>query len=624
MIRIADIKDGMFTAVQKIGQFEASKKDATFNGSVTWSGRTAYAVWKEDNWGNVRATVNFPAIADEAVLSRAEADRLTGYLLHELAHVWFTDLSVFHRLGAQSAFRKHLLNGLEDPRIELALIDGGMAPGARGCLTVLMQSLLWGEKVDASDIRNAPFIIAVLGRAALWGFPLTPGTFDIPAKVQPFFDLAIEGLKKAPLDRSGTEYLATVVDQLMQWLASQEPEQPQPQPQPQPGEQEGESDKQLGEGEGDEKGKGEGEGESDDSGKGEPSDGEPGDGEPGGDEQTDQTGAAGGFDSGADSLSSSEIREVEPDEAIERLAAEKDKAHPLTELDAYSGGKIAQASSVAPGVAEEIYSESLRSMGGRIGQLSNTLGRLLVSPERCGWDTQRPAGRFDARRGSQALSGYDNVYRSRWEKPGLTTDVMLLIDFSGSMASSRRSHRAFDTAVAMSAALDRLHGVRFGIYGFDAIYANRSQDIAGCDGMGGNRDIDDSVMLGLTRATLEEVKGFDEPLSKSKARIAHIPKSPGGGTPDVPAIKYAADVLRRRAASRKVLIVLTDGIGDYGPEMTGEAVRYAERSSVEVIGIGIGIDIGRCYPTSIKVSNPSDLAGKAMQAIVNRLSAKYQ
>jgi hypothetical protein len=71
-----------------------------------------------------------------------------------------------------------------------------------------------------------------------------------------------------------------------------------------------------------------------------------------------------------------------------------------------------------------------------------------------------------------------------------------------------------------------------------------------------------------------------------------------------------------------VMIVLTDGNGDYGSEVTKAAVQYAERAGVEMIGIGIERNVVSSYPTSIVVEDLSDLTGRAMTVLVNRLSAK--
>jgi nitric oxide reductase activation protein len=123
-----------------------------------------------------------------------------------------------------------------------------------------------------------------------------------------------------------------------------------------------------------------------------------------------------------------------------------------------------------------------------------------------------------------------------------------------------------------------------------------------------------------TTPFIAPIKRFDETLRSAKGKLA-TPRAMDN-TPDAQCIKLAADILRRRDASRRVMIVLTDGNGDYGHAVTKAAVQYAERAGVEMIGIGIERDVVSSYPTSIVVEDLSDLTGQAMTVLVNRLSAK--
>jgi cobalamin biosynthesis protein CobT len=220
------------------------------------------------------------------------------------------------------------------------------------------------------------------------------------------------------------------------------------------------------------------------------------------------------------------------------------------------------------------------------------------------------------------MAGSESVFKQRWERPGLTTDVVLLIDHSGSMSHAgtdkvpREVHAARCAAV-LSSALNKLHGVSFAVYGFSTTQC--AQGSVGGEGLtrteGHARTLEHSPYL-------RTIKAFDHRLnSETKARIASSWSD--NNTPDAASIKACADLLRRRGATRRVVMVLTDGRGDNGVSTTLAAIDYAGRAGVEVIGIGIGRNVVHCYPTSAIVMNPADLTGQAMSVLVNKLSAKY-
>jgi hypothetical protein len=58
-----------------------------------------------------------------------------------------------------------LINGLEDPRIERKVIESGYAPNAKALFEGLINSVLAKNGyVDADDLKNVPFLLAVEGR----------------------------------------------------------------------------------------------------------------------------------------------------------------------------------------------------------------------------------------------------------------------------------------------------------------------------------------------------------------------------------------------------------------------------------------------------------------------------
>jgi hypothetical protein len=82
-----------------------------------------------------------------------------------LGHHWFTKSlawqNVVHNAGGDK-FLHGLINGLEDPRIEQAVINSGFANNSRNLFVGLVNHVVKGKL--PTDFQNIPFILAVEGR----------------------------------------------------------------------------------------------------------------------------------------------------------------------------------------------------------------------------------------------------------------------------------------------------------------------------------------------------------------------------------------------------------------------------------------------------------------------------
>jgi len=256
MPRASEVKVGIAVAAQKqlysvvrpmaspwrdymSGKMVANESDETTGLTVTFAGKTAYCTKAEaisvKNGGRlVSAAINYPFIDDRAILTRSEADLFSGYTLHEVGHLLYTDFSLNRNYPVKPEIFA-IWNGLEDPRIETAMIQGGVG-GARICFEQLLSKLL----VDAGKTFNpclpeqVPFALAVLGRCRLWGFehPLLRNVYKrMPANIAAFYQFAMDELAGAPLDLSGTEYTMDLAKKLFSMLPNGRPQQQPQQPQ---------------------------------------------------------------------------------------------------------------------------------------------------------------------------------------------------------------------------------------------------------------------------------------------------------------------------------------------------------------------------------------------------------
>jgi hypothetical protein len=132
---------------------------------VLWTGSTAGIIFKRVG-KVVDAKIVFPSIDEGREMKRSTFNNLIGYAIHELGHAWFTENKPWDQArNEHGQFVGNLINGLEDPRIERKVIESGYAPNAKALFEELLNSILKKNGyVDADDLKNVPFLLAVEGR----------------------------------------------------------------------------------------------------------------------------------------------------------------------------------------------------------------------------------------------------------------------------------------------------------------------------------------------------------------------------------------------------------------------------------------------------------------------------
>lgn len=209
-------------------------------GAATFKGDKAYAYWSVTSTGDVESYgINYPAMPDNALVSRREADLISAYTLHEIGHIAFTDNQAAQ---GQKALVFHLWNGIEDARIEHAVIASGRARGSRSAFKRLMSkftAVSEGKGFNPSSINAAPFALALVCRAAFGdGNGYAKTLLDrIPEPKRSLYATAADRAKDLTLDRQGSwGALALAKEFLDGWLAIEPNALKQPDPiQPAPG-----------------------------------------------------------------------------------------------------------------------------------------------------------------------------------------------------------------------------------------------------------------------------------------------------------------------------------------------------------------------------------------------------
>ena len=274
-----------------------------------WSGTTA-GISFERNGSALHAKVIFPAINEVAQVSRERFNNLIAYAVHELGHAWFTDNQPWDVARREhGGFVSNLINGLEDPRIERKVIESGYAPNSKALFEDLINSVLGKDGyVDALDIKNVPFLLAVEGRR-LNGYAINVPSIvnDAPWSADLHWALA-----QAQSARNTQQIVDVALELYKRLQHAPEPNEPPTEPPTDPSDEEG--DEQGGDGRGKKNDKPtDGDGDGDDGQGDKPTDGE-GDkpSDQGGDKPNDKPNKGRGksdFEGG---------RDVEPSDFIER------------------------------------------------------------------------------------------------------------------------------------------------------------------------------------------------------------------------------------------------------------------------------------------------------------------
>lgn len=249
-----------------------------------------------------------------------------------------------------------------------------------------------------------------------------------------------------------------------------------------------------------------------------------------------------------------------------------------------------------------------------VGPTASKLERLLMSQARTSFEPGLRRGRLNASALHRLNTGDDRVFRRKIETKAKNTAVSQLCDFSGSMAhgypNMTRHQMAMIASYGVSMMLERCQ-IRNEVLTFttEDMDHKTAKEMAAAEARIGRR-------YSLQERLLHyQIKGFEERMSGNvRARFADMTYSNKAlhtlnQNCDAEALRTAITRLARRNEERKVLIVYSDGMphffGDYtrSEEVMKDLIRDAEKSGVEVIGVGIQTDDVREYYSKAVVLN---------------------
>ena len=158
-------------------------------------------------------------------------------------------------------------------------------------------------------------------------------------------------------------------------------------------------------------------------------------------------------------------------------------------------------------------------------------------------------GRLDANRLARLAVNDQRIFQQRVQQRGLDTEIVILMDMSGSMTSDNKDVISSEALYAITHALNNIKGIRMAVYGFSSAY-------------------------------FIPIKEFDQPVHGNM----HLECT--GGTYAGEASMMALSKFSWREGTRRIFIVMTDG-DTYNRDLFSIALNRARKAGAEVVGIGI-------------------------------------
>jgi len=265
--------------------------------------------------------------------------------------------------------------------------------------------------------------------------------------------------------------------------------------------------------------------------------------------------------------------------------------------------------------------------GVNIARLGRELQTILAEPAWAGWDSGQNEGRIDGRRLAQLVTSPADhrLFRTERVEPVADCLVTFLIDCSGSMKQHAESVAVL--VDVFGRALE-LAGVRTEMLGFTTSTwhggrAARDWKRAGSPPHPGR----------LNELCHIVFKDADRPWRLGRRGVAGLLRRDlfREGV-DGEAVAWARTRMQTRPEERKILVVVSDGSPMDGAtnlandehyldsHLRREVARCSESGEVEVVGIGVGLDLSPYYPRAQALDLSGGVSNATVREVVSRLS----
>ena len=492
----------------------------------------------------------------EMLLAAVKDDAVIGratlvrYVGFVLHELLHRKYSDFEVNGGQDYLRR-LHNAIEDAWIERRAIAQGLTGNIKGVLSELVQQVVSESMAEVKDWADpSVYPFALAVYAREYGVQV-----PLAGGLEPIFAEATKRID-ACVNSANTLGIAVWVNEQLKALSK-----PQKQPKQQQGKQSEQGNGQSAQGEGQGNGQTEGQGEQ----------------EANGQEQANGKGEQAQGQAQQQGQGAGQSQEVGPARAPARnqQSIEVEPNLGTGQEEGNIGTHWSGSGITAPGAhlnTAPVHTMEVRPIPGK---LRHEVRRLFDNTGMTLFTRNRKAGSVNVH--ALARAGVtDRVFQQRRDVEGIDSAVVICLDVSGSM------RRELGTVVGVGSILA------------ETLLSAQVQVAITSFG---------------TRASL--VTPFGTPAAKVRKTLSHL--SAWGDTNDYAAVRMAADMLLPRSEERKVIFVVTDGVGDR--VQCREQCRAAQALGITVIGVGIGTDVSNIYPNAIRIDSVEELG----QTMFNRI-----
>ena len=158
-------------------------------------------------------------------------------------------------------------------------------------------------------------------------------------------------------------------------------------------------------------------------------------------------------------------------------------------------------------------------------------------------------GHLDSNRLARLAVNDQRIFQQRVQQRGLDTEIVILMDMSGSMSGQDKDVISSEALYAVTHALHGVKGIRVAVYGF-------------------------------SHNDFISIKEFNQPAHENMRLDC------AGGTYAGEATMLALSKFSWREGTRRIFIAMTDG-DTYNPNLFDIALKRARKAGVEVVGVGI-------------------------------------
>lgn len=251
--------------------------------------------------------------------------------------------------------------------------------------------------------------------------------------------------------------------------------------------------------------------------------------------------------------------------------------------------KVKQRKNYVGKLSDTEKSDALKESAKLASQLAGLLQTMVMN--RGGFATR---GKLDSRRIARIAVGRPDIFSSHVDKRGLDTEVIIAVDFSGSMCSHGYKDNVMSDRSKMTVANQALMSILLALKGIQGVRS----------------------MAYMYSNFVAHVCNFSDAFTRNSRMVI----STDGSTPTGDAVQHAMTLFSPNA-KRKILLLLTDGEPDDSSYFRA-SVKLLKQQGIEIVGVGIlddSLSRDMSADEHIIVNDLSELSPKLFKILRDKL-----